>query len=248
MPPWMVTTASGVPSSAPIRSVQVVQRVAVLGEDDELAAMPVRRRTSRGCSGAACDSSSHLRSLPLCRTVQRLLLPGSSASRFRPPARRSCGRPSPGRRPVSSVSSTSASGASSRSSMSSSSSAGQAGIAVDGRPRRRACRSCFLAQPLFQPLPAAAERLVDGLGRGRQPPLQDGQGEADRALAAFVLQGFGPVELLADVVGDVLVERGLGVGERVVDGVGPALGEQRRAVELEQLLLDQAAHQVGGID
>ena len=44
----------------------------------------------------------------------------------------------------------------------------------------------------------------------------------------------GPVELLAHVVGDLLVEARLGVGELVGDGVGDALGEERRAVELEQ--------------
>ena len=50
------------------------------------------------------------------------------------------------------------------------------------------------------------------------------------------------------VVRDGLVERGLDVGELVVDRVGPALGEERRAVELDQLLLHHAAHEVGGID
>ena len=44
-----------------------------------------------------------------------------------------------------------------------------------------------------------------------------------------------------------LVEFGFGVGEGVIDRVGDPLREQRRAVELEQLLLDQPAHQVGGI-
>ena len=78
--------------------------------------------------------------------------------------------------------------------------------------------------------------------------MQDGQGEADGALAAFVFQGLGAVELLADVVGDLLVELGLGVRQVVIDRVGKPLREQRRAVELEQLLLDQPAHHVGGID
>ena len=56
-----------------------------------------------------------------------------------------------------------------------------------------------------------------------------------------------PISVL-HVVGDGLVERGFDVGELVVDRVGPALGEERRAVELDQLLLHHAAHEVGGID
>ena len=124
---------------------------------------------------------------------------------------------------------------------------GQAGVQVDA-DLAAALEQLLFAEPLFQPFPAAAKRLVDGFGRRCEPALQDGQGEADRALAALVLQGLGPVELLADVVGDSLVEVGFGVGQVVADGVGMPLGEQRRAVELEQLLLDQPAHQVGGID
>ena len=56
-----------------------------------------------------------------------------------------------------------------------------------------------------------------------------------------------PISVL-HVLRDGLVERGLDVGELVVDGVGPALREERRAVELDQLLLHHAAHEVGGID
>ena len=37
VPPWMVTMASALPSTPAIFCVQVVQRVAVLGEDDDLA-------------------------------------------------------------------------------------------------------------------------------------------------------------------------------------------------------------------
>ena len=36
MPPWIMTTASGRPSSVRDALLEVVQRVAVLGEDDEL--------------------------------------------------------------------------------------------------------------------------------------------------------------------------------------------------------------------
>ena len=46
MPPWIVTTASGAPEQRADPLGQVVQRVAVLGEDDQLPPVPVRRRTS----------------------------------------------------------------------------------------------------------------------------------------------------------------------------------------------------------
>ena len=124
--------------------------------------------------------------------------------------------------------------------------AGQALVVV--LKSRSAFEDLFFAQAPFEPFPAAPEGLQDRLGRGRQPPLQDGQRESDRSLAAFVLQRIGPVEFLADVVGDALVQGCFGVGELVADGVCPPLGEQRRSVELEQLLLHQPAHQVGGID
>ena len=143
----------------------------------------------------------------------------------------------------SSAASTSLSGASSRSSTSSASSAGTAG-AMAGATCAPRCEQLQLAQPLLQPLAAPAQRLVDRLGRGGEPALQDGQREADGAGALVVLQRLGAVELLAHVVGDRLVELRLGVGELVGDGVGDALGEERRAVELEQVLLDHAAHQV----
>jgi hypothetical protein len=77
--------------------------------------------------------------------------------------------------------------------------------------------------------------------------LQDGQRKADGAGALVVLQGFGAVELLAHVLGDGPVEDGFGVGELVGHGVGDALGEERRAVELEQVFLHHPAHQVGDV-
>src|SRR5205823_13069134 len=56
---------------------------------------------------------------------------------------------------------------------------------------------------------------------------------------------------ISHVVGHGFIERGFGVGELVRDSVGYALGEQGRRVELEQVLLHHAAHQVryvGGVD
>ena len=122
----------------------------------------------------------------------------------------------------------------------------QAGIQVEadfGSPLQQ----LLLAKPLFEAFAAALQRLVNRFGRRCQAALQDGEGEADGALSAFVFQGLGPVEFLADVVGDFLVEFGFPVRKRVVDRVSPALREKRRAVELEQLLLDQSAHHVAGV-
>src|SRR5437588_10524744 len=84
-------------------------------------------------------------------------------------------------------------------------------------------------QPLLQTLLAPAQRLVNGLRRRGQPPLEDGQGEADGPHAAVVLQGFRPVKLLPHVLGDLLVEVRLGVGQLVLHGVSNAHREQRGA-------------------
>ena len=117
----------------------------------------------------------------------------------------------------------------------------------DRRSLAAALEHLQLAQPAFQPLPAAAQRLVDRFGRGGEPPLQDGEREADGAGPLVVFERLGAVELLAHVVGDRLVELGLGLRELVGHGVGDALGEERRAVELEQALLHHPAHQVRDI-
>ena len=117
----------------------------------------------------------------------------------------------------------------------------------DGRATVTALKHLQLAQPALQPLAATAQGLVNGLRRGGEPPLQDGQGEADGAGALVVFQGLGAVELLAHILGDRLVERGLGVRELVGHRVGDALGEEGRAVELEQALLDHAAHEIGDV-
>ncbi len=70
----------------------------------------------------------------------------------------------------------------------------------------------LLVQARLEPLPAAPERLVDRLGRGCEPPLQDGEREADDVAAAALalgLQPVGAVHLLADVLGDLRVEERL---------------------------------------
>ena len=119
---------------------------------------------------------------------------------------------------------------------------------MPGRVAAAALQDLHFAQLAFQALAPPPQRLVDGLRRRRQAALQDGQREADGAGAAVVLQRFGAVELLAHVIGDRLVEAGLGRRQLVGNGVGDALREQRRAVEGEQLLLHHAAHQVGHVD
>ena len=77
--------------------------------------------------------------------------------------------------------------------------------------------------------------------------MQDREGETDGPFATLVLERVGAVELFSDVGGHFLVELSLQVGELVADGVGEPLGEQRLAVELEELLLDEAAHEVGRV-
>lgn len=89
---------------------------------------------------------------------------------------------------------------------------------------------------------AAYEGLVNRLGAGGQAPLKHREREAGR-VAALVVQARGAVHALADVLGDALVQVLLVLGELVRDGLGYALGEQRAAVERQQVLLDHAAHQ-----
>ena len=110
--------------------------------------------------------------------------------------------------------------------------------------RRAPLEQLQLAATLLQAFAAAAERLVDGLGRGREPSLQDGQRKAHGAGTLVVLERFSTIEFLTHVVRDGLVELRFGVGEPVGHGVGDTLREQRRAVKLAQVLLDHAAHQV----
>ena len=126
--------------------------------------------------------------------------------------------------------------------------AGRAFQAASSLPR---LPDSLLGESLLQAPPPASQRLVDRLRRGGQAALQDGEREADDGAAAalaFRLEPVGAVHLLADVLGDPLVQQRLVVGQRVRGRVGAALGEQRPAVEVEQLLLHHAAHQVRRID
>ena len=104
-----------------------------------------------------------------------------------------------------------------------------------------------LFQAALQALAPPPQGLVDRLRRGGEAALQDGQGEADGAHPPVVLERLGPVELAPHVLRDRLVETGLGRGELVRDRMGDALREQGPAVELEQVLLHHAPHQVGDV-
>ena len=63
---------------------------------------------------------------------------------------------------------------------------------------------------------------------------------------ALGLEALGPVHLLADVRRHLLVEGGLRVGEVVGHDVGVAGREERRPVELDELLLHEPAHELAG--
>src|SRR5207249_3598768 len=80
-----------------------------------------------------------------------------------------------------------------------------------------------------------------------EPSLENGQGKANRSDFTLILEGFCPVELISDVLGDFLVKHQLGVRQFVGYGVRTPLGEQRRAVELEKLFLHHPTHEVGHI-
>jgi len=102
----------------------------------------------------------------------------------------------------------------------------------------------LLAEPLLQPLASALQRLIDGFRRGRESALQDGESEADGPFSSVVFEGLGPVELFPDVAGHLSIEVGFGVREGVGHRVGDSLGEERRAVELEEMLFDKPPHHV----
>ena len=239
-PPWMTTTPSAADGGRDLL-LKVFQRVAGLGEDDDLA--PQAR------DGVADDrivedrqQLTPFRVLARLLEAERLILkhlqvvdlgaqldrgPGRrSPHRGFPPRRPRLPRPGP-RRP--------------RRDRSSGDRALGSGRSTE-RPQR-----LLLAKPLLQPLAAALQRFVDRGRRRGQAPLQDLQGEADVGPPLAVLAEFGAVHLLAHVCGDGGVKRRLVRREAVARGVGAPLGEQRRAVEAVQLLLGQPPHHVGDV-
>ena len=90
----------------------------------------------------------------------------------------------------------------------------------------------FFAETVFQSFAAAVQRLIDGLGRRRETPLEHGEREAHGG-AAFVVQIVGAIEFVLNVGGHSLVEFGLFGGKAVVHRDGVALREEGRTVELE---------------
>ncbi len=210
-----------------MRLLEIVQRVAVLGEDDQLLMRRWRRigqsapcRVGGGSSSATRFaiaagvkiSLKQVRQLPplpvLAAAPDRRVRVLRGASAFRSPPRSSAivRAAVAWSRICSSAASTSSSGASSRSSTSSSSSSRRLRSKTSAGDLAAALEQLQLAQAAFKPFPAAAQRLVDRLGRRSEAALQNRQREADRAGALVILKRLGAVELLADVIGDRLVE------------------------------------------
>ncbi len=105
----------------------------------------------------------------------------------------------------------------------------------------------LFAQATFEAFFTAFERLVDRLGTGGQATLKGGERETDRPLSRTG-QLVGLAHFGFDVICNSLVERGLRFGERVVDGVCLPFREERRVVELDEFFLDHPPHQIGNID
>ena len=105
----------------------------------------------------------------------------------------------------------------------------------------------FLTEFCLKPFLAPAERLVDGLRGRREPPLQDGECEPDCPGTAVLTEGFGAVELLANVLGDLRIELGATVGQVIGDRVGTSFGKEGLAFEGQELFLHDPAHQVIGV-
>ncbi len=103
-----------------------------------------------------------------------------------------------------------------------------------------------LLKPGLEAPSAPAQGPVDRRGRRCETALEDRQREPD-GRPLFASQGVRAIELLLHILSNRVVQRGLGLRESVGDGVGPAHREERCAVELQQLLLDHASHQVGGV-
>ena len=190
-----------------MRSRQVAQRVAVLGEDDDLAwhARAVARQlvAPRGSNAArsTCESVSGRRPRrPSSTRSSRTRISMSSSARVRAALAASTSVSStspraPGPRPVP---------ASRR----------DRRARESGRPPARARRSALLelassSRNRWQPCPATFEAAQDRLGAGRETSLENGQGEADGVRPPPVpsrLQPLGSVHLVADVVAHRLVE------------------------------------------
>ena len=89
---------------------------------------------------------------------------------------------------------------------------------------RRATALRFLRKARFQPLAPAAQGLIDGLRRGGEAALEDGQREAHGS-AAVAGKGVRAVELLLHIIRHGGVKLRLHGRKVVVDRVGQALGK-----------------------
>ncbi len=99
-------------------------------------------------------------------------------------------------------------------------------------------------QLVFEPTTTSAQRLINRLRGGREPPLQRCECESN-AILALAVQAVRAVKLLAHICGYVVVQRFLGLRELVRNGIRPTFWEERTTVEFEQLLLDQPTHHIG---
>ena len=253
MPPWIATTALGVAEEGAEPVDEVVQRVAVLGEDDQLASAAVGVEHLAAVRTAAPTSSLHLRSVPdvadLARPAPR------AASRVAISASSSATVARGGRRVddlvlellalvgVEVVPDVVVESSSSPSNAEQPLLLGVDAERCGAGPLRSSTTRASSR------LRRRAQRLVDRLRRRRQPALQHGEREADaccrggprpRAFsrsARFIS--------LADVVGDLVVElalRGRTAGTATV--YARRSGNSGLPSKREQLLLDHAAHQV----
>ena len=75
--------------------------------------------------------------------------------------------------------------------------------------------------------------------------MQNCQGKADCAFTTIVGQSLGPVKLFAHVVGHLLIEHGLQIGEGILHGMCPPFRKQRLTVKLKQVFLDEPSNNVG---
>src|SRR3990172_5875816 len=106
-------------------------------------------------------------------------------------------------------------------------------------------------EALLKALPPTPERFRDGLRGGGKAPLENCERPPDQVTTSplpLLGQPFGPIHPLADILGYLPVKLGLQVGKLVVDGVGPSPRKKRGPVELEELFLYDAPHEVRGVD
>ena len=94
----------------------------------------------------------------------------------------------------------------------------------------------FFFKAAFKAFLAAAQGLENGFGRGREAALENGEREAHCG-AAFVVQLVRAVEFVLHIFGHGLVEFGFLRRKAVVHRGGVAVGEEFRAVELQEFFL-----------